>query len=89
MDAKFRCQSCGMPISKEVKNFGTNADGLHVAEFCVFCFADGDFTAPNQTLGEMIASSIENMTTDLQMPLDQASELAHSFIPKLKSWQKS
>ncbi len=88
MDNKLRCQSCGMPLSKEFGNLGTNADGTTSDEFCVFCFANGDFTNPNQTLEEMIASSIENMTTDLQMPFEQASELANSFIPTLRRWQQ-
>jgi hypothetical protein len=35
----------------------------------------------------MIESSIENMTTELQMPLEQATNLANSFIPTLKRWQ--
>jgi hypothetical protein len=87
MDNKARCQSCGMPVSKEFGNLGTNADGSNVSEYCIFCFTDGDFTNPNQTLAEMIESSIENMTTDLQMPPEQATQLANSFIPTLKRWQ--
>lgn len=88
MDDKTRCQSCGMPLSKEFGNSGTNADGTTTDEFCVFCFANGDFTNPNQTLEEMIASSVENMTSDLQMPLERATELAYSFIPTLRRWQQ-
>jgi hypothetical protein len=87
MDNKTRCQSCGMPIAKEFGNLGTNADGSNVSEYCIFCFSGGDFTNPTQTLEEMIQSSIENMTTDLQMPREQASNLANSFIPTLKRWQ--
>lgn len=87
MDAKMRCQSCAMPIAEQFGNLGTNADGSATDEFCKICFANGNFTNPQQTLDEMIASSIENMTADLQMPFEQASELASSFIPKLKRWQ--
>ena len=87
MDNKMRCQSCGMPISKESGNLGTNADGTNTKEFCLICFANGSFTQPNQTIQEMIASSIENMTGDLNMPLEQATNLANSFIPTLKRWQ--
>ncbi len=87
MDNKIRCQSCGMPLSEEFGNRGTNADGSHVSEYCIFCFAGGNFTQPDQTMEEMISSSIENMTTDLQMPLEQATDLANSFIPTLKRWQ--
>lgn len=87
MDNKTRCQSCGMPVSAEFGNLGTNADGSNVSEYCVFCYANGSFTNPNQTMEEMIQSSIENMTQDLQMPFEQASHLANSFIPTLKRWQ--
>lgn len=89
MDKKIRCQSCGMPLSDEFGgNFGTSADGSITSEYCIFCFKSGEFTNPNQTLEEMINSSIENMTTDLQMPVEQATELANSFIPTLRRWRE-
>jgi len=87
MDDKIRCQSCGMPLSDDFGNLGTNADGTKTDEYCSFCFQNGEFAAPNQTLEEMINSSIENMTEDLNMPPEKAAELANSFIPKLRRWQ--
>lgn len=87
MDNKIRCQSCGMPLSEEFGNLGTNADGTNAAEYCIFCFKGGKFTNPDQTMEEMIQSSVENMTNDLQMPEEQAANLANSFIPTLKRWQ--
>ncbi len=87
MDDKLRCQSCGMPLAA-AEDFGTNADGSAAAGFCKFCFAGGEFTNPNQTLAEMIQSSIENMTSDLNMPTERATELANSFIPTLRRWTK-
>ncbi len=89
MDNKIRCQSCGMPLSSEFGNHGTNADGSPAFEFCSICFKDGEFTNPNQTLDEMIESSVENMTADLNMPRQKAEELASAFIPTLKRWQKT
>lgn len=87
MNSKTRRQSCGMPISETFGNLGTNADGFHVAEFCVFCFARVGFTNPQQTPAKVIAGSVENMIGDLQTPFEQASALANSFIPKLKRRQ--
>ena len=89
MENKIRCQSCGMPLSETFGNLGTNQDGSNNFEFCNFCFADGQFTNPNQTLEEMIQSSIENMTADSNMPIERATELANSFIPTLRRWQKN
>jgi len=89
MENKIRCQSCGMPLVEAAGNLGTNKDGSKTFEYCSFCFRTGEFTNPNQTLSEMIQSSIENMTADLNMPVERASELANSFIPTLKRWQKN
>ena len=87
MENKIRCQSCGMPLSADFGNLGTNADGSKTDEYCSFCFQTGEFTNPTQTLEEMIESSIENMTRDLNMPPEKAAELANSFIPTLRRWQ--
>jgi hypothetical protein len=89
MENKIRCQSCGMPLSETSGNLGTNRDGSNTLEYCAFCFRMGEFTSPNQTLDEMIESSIENMTADLNMPIERATELANSFIPTLGRWKKN
>ena len=77
-----------MPLSETFGNLGTNQDGSNSFEYCAFCFKAGEFTNPNQTLSEMIQSSIENMTSDQNMPVEQATELANSFIPALGRWKK-
>jgi hypothetical protein len=89
MDNKNRCQSCGMPLSETFGNLGTNKDNTNTLEYCNICFKNGDFTNLNQTLDEMIQSSIENMTREQNMPTERATELANSFIPTLKRWQKN
>jgi hypothetical protein len=78
-----------MPLSETFGNLGTNKDGSNSLDYCAFCYQAGEFTNPNQTLDEMIASSIENMTADLNMSIEQATELANSFIPTLGRWRKN
>lgn len=88
MEDKTRCQSCGMPLSKEFGNLGTEKDSSNNSEYCSFCYQNGGFTNPNQTLQDMIQSSIENMTgNEINMPLEKATELANSFIPTLGRWK--
>jgi len=87
MDEKQRCQSCGTPLSTESTNFGTDEEGSPVSEYCTFCYQNGAFTNPNQSLDEMIASSVENMRGDLGMPVDRATQLANNVIPSLKRWR--
>ena len=85
-EEKTRCQSCGMPIAEAFGNLGKMADGSFHTEYCNLCFVDGGFAHPDQTLQEMIASSIDNMVNEIGMPKEQAVELANSFIPTLKRW---
>jgi hypothetical protein len=88
MQEKIRCQSCSMPMSEAFGNYGTMADGTTNAEYCIFCFRDGTFTHPEQTLDEMIRRSIEIMTSDLGMPIAKATELSNAVIPNLKRWHE-
>lgn len=86
MDTKIRCQSCGMPLGEGY--YGTNADGNSNQEYCTFCWQNGTYTNPNQTLEGMIEISIENMKKEVGLPEDKARTLANSFIPQLKRWKQ-
>lgn len=88
MQEKIRCQSCGMPLSEEFGNFGTEKNGAENSVYCSFCFQNGEFTNPTQTLDEMIQSSVDNMTEDLNMSVQQATDLASSIIPTLGRWKQ-
>ena len=80
------CQSCGMPMEKP-DDFGSNADGLKINDYCHFCFENGAFTAPDITLEQMIERVAGIMVTKMNMPEAQAKAMANQFIPKLKRWQ--
>ena len=86
MDDKARCQSCGMPIEASFNNLGTEADGTPASEYCMFCYQNGGFTHPTQTVDEMVQSSIDFMTAEFKMPLDQASQMSNDVIRKLTRW---
>ncbi len=47
------CQSCSMPMSKDEKGGGTNADGSKSTMYCSHCWADGKFTLPDITVDQM------------------------------------
>jgi len=76
-----------MPLSDEFKNFGTESDGSPVSEYCMFCYQDGAFTNPDQTVDEMVQSSIDFMTSNLGFSEDQATQMSNDVIRKLKRWQ--
>lgn len=76
-----------MPIDELASNFGTEADGSSSTEFCTFCYQNGEFTNPRQTVDEMVASSVDFMTSNLGFSAAEASELSNNVIRKLKRWQ--
>ena len=51
--AHKNCQSCGMPMSKDEKGGGTNADGAKSTMYCSHCYANGKFTLPDITVSQM------------------------------------
>ncbi len=76
--------SLGFPLTEEF--FGTNKDGSKNKEYCKFCYENGEFTK-KLTLSEMIKSSINHMTKELNFPVEKAESLSNSIIPHLKRWQ--
>jgi hypothetical protein len=44
------CQSCGMPLKRDEKGGGTNADGRKSTMFCSHCYENGKFTQPDITV---------------------------------------
>lgn len=81
------CQSCGMPLSKP-NDFGTDADGLRVNDYCNFCFQNGVFTEPAITLQDMIDRCVAIVVQQGIMPKAQAKDVMTQMLPKLKRWQK-
>ena len=76
-----------MPVDETFANFGTEADGSSSCEFCTFCYQKGEFTNPHQTIDEMVASSVDFMTSNLGFSAAEAAELSNNVIRKLRRWQ--
>ena len=88
MEMKF-CQSCGMPLTDG--NKGTNADGSHNGDYCIYCYKDGKFTQ-DMTMEQMInhcAQFIDeiNKQSGQTLTKEQAKEMMRQFFPHLKRWK--
>ena len=80
------CQSCGMPLSKDAKGGGTEADGRVSTDYCSHCYVDGKFTDPSLTAEQMV-ERVRAKMKDMHVP----GFLAKSFtkdIPTLGRWAK-
>lgn len=81
------CQSCGMPITKSEQH-GTNANGSVNADYCVYCFKNGAFTA-DMSMEEMIQFCVKPMLEhNKNMTAEQATSMMEQFFPKLKRWKR-
>jgi hypothetical protein len=51
-EIKKSCQSCGMPLKRDLKGGGTNADGSKSITYCSYCYENGAFTYQGNSVEE-------------------------------------
>jgi hypothetical protein len=78
------CQSCGMPLSRDVRGGGTNADGSRSRTYCSHCYAGGRFTQPGITAAGMQAL-VKGKLREMGLP-GFVGWLFARKIPKLARW---
>ena len=79
------CQSCGMPLSKDPRGGGTNADGTRSSEYCSHCYSQGAFTQPDITAEEMQVL-VEGKLKSMHFPGFLARRFAKE-VPTLRRWR--
>jgi hypothetical protein len=79
------CQSCGMPLDRDPKGGGTEADGSLSTRFCSHCYVAGVFTLPDLTAGQMQDRVRERMA-EMGFPRFVCGFFTRK-IPKLERWQ--
>lgn len=77
-------QSCGMPLSKDEKGGGTEADGGKSTMYCSHCYQQGKFSLPNITADQMIYL-VKGKMKEMHIPGFLAYFMTRN-IPKLKRW---
>ncbi len=81
------CQSCGMPLARDEKGGGTNADGSRSDEYCSHCFAGGAFTMPALTAAQM-QDRVREKLQSMNLP-PPAVEQFTAEIPRLRRWSSA
>lgn len=84
---KIYCQSCAMPISKNLKHAGTEENGEKSSVYCMYCYQNGAFTEPNITVDQMI-EKVKAKLKEFYIPAF-LSRFFTKNIPNLKRWNKS
>lgn len=78
------CQSCGMPLSRDEKGGGTEADGTKSTMYCSHCYENGRFTLPDLTV-EQMKDRVKGKLAEFGIPRFAAGFFTRN-IPKLKRW---
>ncbi|WP_417248836.1 zinc ribbon domain-containing protein [Celeribacter sp.] len=81
------CQSCGMPLTRDPKGGGTEANGLRSLKYCSFCYEDGAFTQDFASPREMQAFCMRMLRE--QGTWAPVAWLMTRGIPRLERWKKS
>ena len=74
-----------MPLKRDEKGGGTNADGSKSEMYCSKCYENGHFVRPDMMVGEM-----QQLVKDKLKEFGFAGFLAGFFakgIPKLERWK--
>ena len=80
------CQSCGMPLKRDERGGGTNADGTKSDMFCSHCFQGGRFILPDLTAQQM-QDLVRGKMKDMGFPGFMAGLFTRK-IPRLERWKK-
>lgn len=78
------CQSCSMPMKRDEKGGGTNADGSKNKMYCSKCYERGNFKNPDMTVDEMKAL-VKGKLKEFGFPGFLAGWFTKG-IPKLERW---
>lgn len=84
------CQSCGMPLT--IENRGTNTDGSHSEDYCIYCYKGGKFIH-NFTMSQMVEFCLQyldqmNASAGWNLTPVQAKEQMRQHFPHLKRWKE-
>jgi len=89
MENMIFCQSCSMPLSEDAQ-FGKNADGSKNDDYCCYCYPNGAFNSPNETMEEMIESCIPHvLEANIYPDAESARKMMQEFFPTLKRWRSA
>ena len=74
-----------MPLNKDEKGGGTNADGSISTKYCSHCFENGKFTQPDITAAEM-KGLVKGKLKEMGFP-GIVAWFFTSNIPRLARWK--
>lgn len=84
IDEEIICQSCAITLTQDI--LGTNIDGSYSNQYCIYCFANGNFTE-DMTLNDAIIKIAEH-AEEAGVTREEAIGFASRNLPNLKRWKQ-
>ena len=78
------CQSCGMPMESE-EVFGTDADGSLNADYCKYCYTNGEFI--DKVSMEEYIEMCSQFGAQAGMTNEEMKAYCEKLFPTLKRWR--
>jgi len=86
MSSAYRnCQSCGMPLKRDARGGGSEADGSRSTKYCSHCYQDGRFVLPDISVGDM-QERVRDKLAGMGFPRFMSGIFTRG-IPKLERWR--
>ena len=85
MERSSVCQSCTYPL-RNPDELGTNADGAWNTDYCIYCYKDGAWVDPGQTVQSIVEYTVPYMTSP-SMTAEEARRKLDEWVPTLKRWK--
>ena len=79
------CQSCGMPLKRDEKSGGSDADGSRSTKYCSHCYQNGEFLQPDITV-EQMQQLVSEKLAEFHIPKFLRG-IFTKRIPKLDRWR--
>ena len=79
------CQSCAMPMPTD-DMLGTEQNGSASQDYCSYCYQNGSFNGPTQTMEQMVDVCVPFIVKE-GMPEAQARKIMEETLPLLKRWK--
>ncbi len=60
-NCNYKCESCWMPLGKNLEDAGTEIDGSKSTKYCKYCYVNGDLMYKGNDVKEFQKICYENM----------------------------
>ena len=78
------CQSCALPFDEGHRELRAQELDATDSPYCVYCYQDGHFVAPDATVAEMVEIGVPHLASKIGEAAARAQ--LRALVPTLRRW---